>query len=345
MRWVILLLVLLLAGCVGAEQAPTVPSNATAKTEPIVTNQTGPLPLIGERNGAVVEHFVLTSERALAMANASIEMPIAEVPELFSGLAFAQPGGGATIKPWEFGPVRQAFEATQDITLTLRYSSDQPATAYTKPAGFPPVGGWFGATGRFAVFFGATDAPDSLEAGKVYTSKITIKMPPGGVFLREGENLAIMPFIVYESADNSPLSYVVGGADPAGFALPHVHFNVSAPNETKLLEKSGAFNPNPHISTTSDPAPTILEFDVPKNVAYVVAELVATPTGPGTFDADLSLSSGSEVLGQGTGPLPSETVVLGPTALAKAGGKISATITQASLAGGSYKLVVTAFGQ
>lgn len=345
MRWLVLIVVLIAAGCAGAPEAPTSPSNATTQKDGAVANVTTPAPLVGERDDVFVEHFVLAANRSLAMANASVELPVEKVPELFSGTAFIQPAGGAAMKAWEFTPARRPFEMAQDITLTIRYSSDQPAAAFTKAASFAPVGGWLGTKDRFAVFFQATDAPDSLEAGKVYSSKITIKMPPGGVFIREGEALAITPFLVYQTADNSPLSYVVGGPDPAGFALPHVHFNVSAPNETILLEKAGTFNPNPHVSTTEDPSPTIIEFDVPKGVAFLVAELVATPTAPGSFDADLSLSVGSEVLGQGTGPLARETVVLGPTALAKASGKISAKITQASVGGGSFKLVVTAYGQ
>lgn len=342
-------LLVLLAGCASPTTTQDVAPSPTPTASP--ANLTAPvanatLPAVGERGPVANERFVLTASHELAFAQpGGPDAPLADVPESFQGSFFVQPDPASLLKPWTGPPSQRAFEAMQDVTLTLRYRASQPAVAATKDV-FPAVGAWFGTPERWAVFLApAAAAPDTLEAGKTYTVQLVGKMPTTGFFVRVGETLAIHPYLNYHTADGSPVSYVVGGPEAAGFVLPHLHFNVSAPTATVVLDKSGALGPNPSSTTTQDPQPVDLEVPLPANAVYVVATLEASSAAPaGPFDADLALLANGAKLGESTGPGPHEAVELGPTALAKAGGKLVAHVAGSGAAGGSFHLVVKAFG-
>jgi len=336
------------SGCAGAPTAGTPSGQATESntTSPTSPNATTPVTAMGPRGDLVTEHFVLTADHALTFVEPNTkEVPPTSIPESFTGVAFFTSGDMAgTMKPWVGPSAQRTFEVFGDVPITLRFTSAQPAASITKGIQFPPVGGWFGTKERWAVYFTATDAPDTIEAGKTYTVHMTAKMPPAGFFLRAGEALALHTYLGYQTADNAPPSYVVGGHDPAGFTLPHVHFNITAPNATVILDKTGALAPNPAQTTAQDQQPTDLAFEVPPGTLYLVADVAGTPTGGGTIDVDLALRAGSDVLGAGVGPSAHEVVELGPMALAKAGGRLTAHVAGATPTGGSFKLTITAFG-
>jgi hypothetical protein len=338
-------LALALAGCLSGIQAPPEDTrgNETATAPTRALNATEPQPVVGERGELVTERFLFASNHSLAiLGNDTSERPLEKVPESFVGVGFFTSDPGATIKPWASFPARHPYEVAQDVDVTMRFVATQAGVSVTKGV-FSPVGGWLGAPDRWAVYFFAPDAPDTIEAGKTYVMKMKAKMPEGGLFIREGEPLAVHAYLSYQTADNSPLSYVVGGPDPAMVVVPHVHFSVNAPNATQLLAKEGTKGPNPSPTTTQDPQPVDFTLDVPPGTAYVVAEVNGAATGA-NYDLDLALLGGTTALGVGSGPSPHEVVVLGPTSLAKAGGKLTARVFSAGAAGGSFKLVVTAYG-
>jgi hypothetical protein len=339
---------LVAAGCVAPPATPPAGGNATAAVAPTnaTGNATAPPPLVGERGPVVVEHLVLLANHTLGPLDAAGPAPPATaVPETNAGTSlYTGAAAGGAVALWEAPPASRPFEIVQDVAITLRFASSQAAVSTTRPVQFPPVGGWLGTKERWNVEFAATDAPDTLQPGTTYVVRMVAKAPPGGLFVRQGERLALRTFLSYQTADGSQLAYVVGGAQPAGLDVPHVHFDVAAPGATVLLDKRGAIGPNPSPTTTQDPQPTLLAFDVPPATAFVAAELVGTPTSPQGGDADLALLAGSRVLGEGTGPTPHEVVVLGPGALALAGGKLVAKVAGAMAAGGTFHLVVTAYG-
>jgi hypothetical protein len=225
-----------------------------------VTNVTAsPSPAMGERMPNAVERFYLLANHTIGQLGAGEgPMPETNVPETLAATAFYQ--GSATapqLVPWSTGAFGRAFETTGDIDLTVSFVSAQPAVnTLPKSIDFPPIGGWFGTPERFAFFVGASDAPDPLEAGKIYTVHLRAIKPTGGFFVRPGESLSLHLYSGYQSADNTPISWVVGGLDPAGFALPHQHFNLSAPRPTVVLEKTADIGPSiPRPSSSRSRSP------------------------------------------------------------------------------------------
>lgn len=343
----VLVVTAFLAGCVSA------PASTPTSTLTNVSNVTSKAPTpnatvggTGERSALGMERFVLSADHSISVPQPGApEPPASNVPESSAVATFVLTNDASTtLKPWLGASSHRSFEAFGDVPITLRIVSAQSSAALTKGVQFPAVGGWFGTKERWAVYFSAPDAPDTLEAGKTYTLKMTAKLPAGGFFIKDGEQLALHTYLGYQTPDNSPVSYVVGGPDPAGFALPHAHFNVTAPTATVILDKKGTLSPNPAVSTTSDPQPTDISFDVPAGTQYLVADLVGTATGGDRVDADLALRAGAETLGSGSGPSPHEVVELGPTAIAKAGGKLTAHVAGVTPSGGTFRLTVTAYG-
>jgi hypothetical protein len=341
----LVLAALLLCGCVSSAPEGQ-PTSATPPAANATLAAPAPPPPVGERSALAAERFLLAANRSLAFSpNGTLSLPLEKVKEGFAAPEFFSSTDPASLlKPWPSNPARRAYEITQDVPITIRFSSDQPGVTMSKALGFPPVGGWLGTPDRWAVYFSAADAPDTLEAGKVYLVHATAKVPPGGLFVREGEPLALHPYLAYATPDDSPASYVVGGPDAAGIVVPHVHFNVSAPNATLVYDKQGTLSPNPSQTTTQDPQPTDISLKLPAGAVYLVAEATGTATGGGRVDVDLALRAGGKTLGEGTGPAAREIVVLGPTALAMAGDSLVAHVAGAAPAGGTFKLTVTAYG-
>lgn len=350
MRVWIIACVAVLAGCMGAPAPTAEPTtNATLGTPGDVSNATGPAPPVGERMPVAMERFALLANGTLGvLASDAAPMPQANVPEPARPTAFYE--GFATpltLTPWPSFPFGRAFETTGDIEIMLSFTSASTAVATNpKPAGFPAVGAWFGTPDRFAFFLLATDAPDSLEAGKVYTVKLHAAAPPGGFFVRPGEQLALHPFLSYQTADGQPVSYVVGGADPAGFVLPHQHFNLSADRAAVLVEKTGELGPNPGPTSDMQQQPVDLAFTVPPEVVYVVMEVEGAPKAGTRVDIDLSARTpGGESVASGSSPFARELVVLGPGNLAASGRDLVARVASSSSAGGAtWTLRITTYG-
>lgn len=348
--WVPLVL-LLLAGCVATPPPEEVDANATTPTAPTSgsgNETTEATPPIGERMDTTMERFVLLENHTLDVLQPDApEMPAANVAEPLSAIAFWESfATPLTLTPWTAPPFRVPFETTGDIEITIRFSSNAPAIATNpKAAGFPGVGGWLGTVDRFAFFLLAQDAPDSLEAGKVYTVTMKATPPKGGFFARQGDQLALYSFLSYQTADGTPVSYVVGGPDPAGVKLPHAHFNLSAPRATVLLDESGELGPNPGISGDMHNAPVDIALSVPPDALYVVLEVDGAPKAGDRIDIDGGFrTSGGDVITGGSGPNAKEIAVLGPGNLQAYGRDLLAHVTCGACPnGGTYTLKVTAY--
>lgn len=351
MRAAWLAAILLLAGCVTPSSTDDAP--ATNATIPDGTgtggalNETPPASGMGERMERRSETFVLLADRTIGVVREGEKGPEeARVPEATSGTAFHQSFvTPPPLAPFSTGPIPVGFETSAEFDLTLSFVATAPATT-TLPStsGFPTVGAWFGTPQRWAFFVGAPDAPQTLEANKVYTVSMRVPLPKGGFFVRAGEELAIHPYLNYQAADGSPVSWVVGGAQPSGFTMPHTHFNLSAPVATVILDEAGETGPNPGVSAQQDPRPVDLPVKVPADAAYVVLELTGAPKAGSRIDIDASfrLASG-EVLASGSGPYEREVVVLGPSALAQVGRDLVAHVASAGASGGTFRVTVTAF--
>lgn len=341
MRRVLLLSFALLAsGCMGGGADSGASSNATNQTSatPSATlgaNATQAFP-IGE---VFTETLWFSPDHSLQFHAANASPPAGKVAESIHGRdfygSFVQ---GLTLKPWASPPARAAAETAGDIPITLSFVSDQPAANSMKPSGLSAVGGWIGTAERFAVFFQVENAPDTLEAGKVYTVKAVAKMPKAGFFLRQGESWGINAYLGYDTPGT--ISWVTGGEQGTRFDIPHKHFDLVAPRETVIAQKDGKLGPNPGTSTATDPAPVDFALTLPADAKYLVVEVKGTGSG-GHFDVDLDVRSGSESLGSGGGPYPHEFVVLGPAALAGAR-ELTAHVAGAG-AGGTFTLKATAY--
>lgn len=350
MRALAIALLLLAAGCVtppGDDASLTPTASAPATPTGPAANATV-APPIGERMAATTESFVFLANRTIAIHRPDAE-PLAEerVAEPASGTAFFS--GQVlplTLTPFVSFPFRAAYETTADLDITLSYVSSAPAVATTpSQSGFPAIGGWFGTPERWAIFVGATEAPASLEAGKVYTATMHVTIPPGGFFVREGEQISLTPYANYQSADGQPIQWVLGGPAPSGFLLPHSHFNLSAPRAVVLLDENGETGPNPSPTSEQNPQPADLAFTVPPDAVYIVLEVTGAAKAGPRIDYDGSIRTpGGDVLASGSGPFATEVVVLGPSALASAGRDLVAHIASGSAAsGGTFHAVVTAY--
>lgn len=349
MRPVALALALLLAGCVtpSADDAPeTIVTGPTARQD-APANESAPAVPVGERMVAGMERFVLLENRTIDILRPGDAMDEVRAPEPVSGAAlFTSAASPITFQPFVSFPFRVPYETTAEFDITLSFASSGPAVATTpSTSGLPAVGGWFGTPERFAFFIGAADAPPSLEAGKVYTVKLRVPLPTGGFFVREGEQVALMPYLNYQSADNQPIQWVLGGPEPAGFTLPHSHFNVSAPNAVVVLDKNGETGPNPGFSGEQNQQPASFAFAVPPEAVYVVLEVSGAPKAGNTIDIDGSIRTpAGDVLAVGSSPFASEVAVIGPSALAAAGRDLVAHVTSSgSASGGTFRVVVTAY--
>lgn len=294
----------------------------------------------------VTERFLLTADHGLSVLPEGAQPPAQQtVVEPLSPTEFYQGfARDISLQPWLSGPIPSAFEATQEVTVTLTITSAQPAASTTKAVEFPPVGGWIGAGDRYAVFFGMADAPDTLEAGKVYVLTTKVAMPKGALFVRQGESVALYTYLSYQTANGGSASYVVGGETPSVVELPHTHFELNAPRTIPLVEESGAFESHPGVTSEDDPSAAEVVIDVPTEAAYVVIELTSTAGPTGRIDADLHVMGAGGELGAATGPTAREIVVLGPHALAQAR-SLTARVQSASLSGGAWTLTATAYAE
>ncbi|HVM44439.1 MAG TPA: hypothetical protein VM582_00785 [Candidatus Thermoplasmatota archaeon] len=343
----VLLALVLLAGCIGspvqdvpAEGAP--PQDAAPEGEADAA-----APPVGERTPVRMESFVFLADRTIGFVPEGETLPEERVAEPLSGFAFyTAQAQGVTLSPFLSFPFDVPFETTGEFDLTLKLVATAAAVStFPGASGFPTVGGWFGTAERFAHFVGAPDMPPSLEAGKVYEVKMRVPLPKGGFFVREGEQLAFTPYANYQTADNSPLAWVVGGAQPSGFDLPHSHFNVSAPRAIVLLDESGETGPNALPTGEANQKPASFAFSVPPEAVYVVLEVQGAPKAGARVDVDGSIRTPSgEVLAAGTSPLAREVAVVGPGALAAAGRDLVAHVTSsASPSGATFRVLVTAY--
>lgn len=346
MRPAVVLLLGLVAGCVGGDvdDAGDDADDAVGPGQP-AANATEAVPeaQMGDRYGAL-ETFLFTSDHALeVLPAAAAPREAARVPETTAATEFYKSvAQDVTLVPWTSPPFAVPFEAAEEITVTLAFVSDQPAVSATKAVSFAPVGGWLGTAERFAAFFQMADAPDTLEAGKVVVLTAKIAPPPGGFFFRQGEALSVHTFLAYQTAAGGTPSYVIGGETPSAIALPHEHFNLTAPVATVLLQQEGTFQPNPSVTSTDDPSARTIDVTVPPDAALVVFELTSTPGPSGRLDADLQVLGAGGELGAGTGPHGKETVVVGPSGLAT-GRALAVRVQSASTSGGTWTLVATAY--
>lgn len=353
MRLAPALALLLLAGCFTppSDVPPTATTPATqdgagdAGTGNATTEAPPP---VGERAEASVEVFALAEGRTLRVVRAGDpELPMAHVPETVAPTALYQSfAQGISLTPWTSEPFRSSWESTGDLEISLSFMSDAPATAtQPKASGFPAVGAWLGTTERYAFFLLATDAPDTLEAGKVYSVKLVAKPPQGGSFVREGEQLALYSFLTYQTADGGPVNYVIGGPTPSSVRVPHAHFNVTAPRATVILEKSGELPPNPGPTGDMMQDPPMLEFSVPADAVFLFAEVSGAPKVGTRADIDLAiLSPGGDVISGGSSPRSTEVVAIGPGNLEAYGRSLVARITGSVIpAGGTFSVKVTAY--
>lgn len=350
MRPALLLAALVLVGCMGApaeEDAPAGNATAPTVTTSVPTNATTAAGGMGERLPSRMEPFVFLANHSIAFLSEGLVVAEEKVSEPFSGVTFytsaAQP---IVTAPFVSTPFGRAFETTAEFDIVMRYSASAAAVSTFPPgAGFPLAGGWFGTPERAAFFVGATDAPTSLEANKVYTATLRVALPKGGFFVREGETISLTPFLNYQSTDNTPVAWIVGGADPAGFEMPHSHFNLSAPRAIVVLEETGETGPNPSPTSESNPQPVDIPFSVPAEALYVVLEVTGAPKAGASIDIDGSIQTASgEVLAIGSSPFATEMAVIGPSALASAGRELVAHVVSGSSAsGGTFSLKVTAY--
>lgn len=349
MRSVSLALALLVTGCVAStpDDGPeVVVTGPTAREDPS-TNESAPAVPVGERMVASAERLVFLENRTIGILRPGDTMDEIRVPEPVSGAAFfTSAASPIAFQPFASLPFRVPYETTAEFDITMSFVSSAPAVATTpSTGGFPTVGGWFGTPERYAFFIGVADAPPSLDAGRVYTVKMRVPLPTGGFFVREGEQVALMPYINYQSADNRPIQWVLGGPEPAGFTLPHSHFNVSAPNAVVVLDESGETGPNPGFMGEQNPQPASFAFSVPLDTVYVVLEVSGAPKAGASIDIDGSIRTPSgDVLAVGSSPFASEVALIGPSALAAAGRDLVAHVTSsASASGGAFRVVVTAY--
>lgn len=349
MRAQVLVVLLLLAGCVTPPRQDAVETNESAPTATPTGDASAPPPAAqGERMPATMERFVMQANTTLGVLRPDEpEMPLATVPQALSATAFWESFvNPLTLTPWPSFPLRSAFETTGDIAIVLSFTSTAPGVSPNpRAAGFPPVGGWLGTTERHEFFLLANDAPDSIEANKVYTVRLTAKPPRGGWFVTEGEQLALHPFLAYQTADGSPVSFVVGGPEPAGFVLPHEHFELVAPTAIVLVDETGELGPNPGPSGEMQQEPVDVPFNVPPEALYVVLEVSGAPKAGQRVDIDVSARTpGGEVILGGSSPYAVEKTVLGPGNLREFGRDLVAHVTSsASPAGATYALKVTAY--
>lgn len=302
----------------------------------------------GARMPPTMERFVMLPNQTLGVLRADEpEMPVATVQQSLSATAFWESFvTPLALDAWPSFPMRSAFETTGDIELTISFSATaQGVSANPRAAGFPPVGAILGTPERFEFFLFANDAPDTIEANKVYSVKLTASPPEGGWFVREGEPVAVLPFLSYQTADNSPLSFVVGGPEPAGFLLPHEHFALSAPNATVLVDESGELSPNPRPTGDMQQQPLDVPFTVPPEALFVVLEIAGAPKAGTRVDVDVSARTpaGELIIGS-SGPGAVEKTVLGPGNLRAYGRDLVAHVTaSAAPAGATYALKITAY--
>lgn len=351
MRAVWLAAILLLAGCVTSpattDDAPAANATAPGGVGSGASNATAPASGMGERMARRSETFVLLADRTIGVVREGEKGPEeARLPEPASGTAFHQSFvTPPPLAPFATAPFGVGFETSEEFDLTLSFVATAPAaTTLPSASGFPAVGAWFGTTERWALFLGAPDVPPTLEANKVYTVTMRVPLPKGGFFVRAGEQLAIHPYLNYQAADNSPISWVVGGAQPSGFTMPHTHFNLSAPVATMILDENGETGPNPSVSGEQNPQPVDFPVKVPADAVYVVLEASGAAKAGSRLDLDASFRSASgEVLAGGSGPHEREVVVLGPSALAQAGRDLIAHVTSSGASGATFHVTVTAY--
>lgn len=343
------LAIVLLVGCVTPEAREDAPAtNATGEGTPSAdADETAP-PAMGERAVGRMETFVLHANRTIGVVRDGEAGPEeGTVAEPASGTAFYQSlATPPPLTPFVSYPFSVPFETTGEFDITMSFMATAAAAATLPSAsGFPTVGAWFGTLERWTLFIGSAEAPNTLEANKVYTVTMRVPMPKGGFFVRQNEVLAIHPYLNYQASDNSPISWVVGGAQPSGFAMPHSHFNLSAPIATLIADQTGETGPNPGVTGDQNPQPFDLAFKVPPEALYIVMEVSGAPKAGSRIDIDGSiLTAGGEVLAAGSSPRERETIVLGPSALAQAGRDLVAHVTSAgSVTGGTFTLKVTAY--
>lgn len=341
--------IVLVVGCVTpADDAPAVNQTPVDATPTPDQGASVAAPPMGERMPATTERFVMQANQTLGVLRpGDPELAIAKVPQTLSATAFWESFATPLSLPaWPSYPIGVAFETTGDVEIALSFSVDAPATS-TNPraAGFPPVGLWFGTLERQAFFLLVSDAPDTLEAGKVYTVRATARPPTGGFFVREGEQLALHPFLSYQTADGRAPSFVVGGPEPAGFLLPHEHFNLSAPRAIVLVDETGELAPNPGFTGDTHQDPIDVPFTVPPEALYVVLEVSGAPKAGSRIDVDGSIRTpGGETIAGGSSPNAQEVAAIGPSNLKAFGRDLVAHVTaSAAPAGGTFALKVTAY--
>lgn len=333
---------LALAGCVASPTEPSLDANATAPTAPAANLTTEIQAPIGERMTRVVETFVWDADHGLTLTEDLTGSPTLVPETAATGRGFlTSQVDGIQMAPWATRPFPSAFEMDGELEVLLTFSSDQPGGSPFKTFGLPVVGGWIGSTDRFAVFFGAADAPDAIEANKVYTLRVPVKLPESKLFFREGETLVVHPYLGYEVGPGT-LSWHANDAALSGIKMGHQHFNVSAPIATSVLDTTGELSPFAGPSSEQNPDSTDVPLQVPPDAVYLVVEVIGTPATPGHLDVDLALLSGSDRIGSSTGPTAHEIVVLGPTALARSRDYV-AHVTSAG-AKGTFTLQATAYG-
>ncbi|HUR69342.1 MAG TPA: hypothetical protein VM370_08845 [Candidatus Thermoplasmatota archaeon] len=350
MRIRLLLVLALVAGCVTPDaHSPTPETNVTSPTgDASMPNGTMSMPPMGERMAVATEPFLLMSDHTMTVVPRDAQpIPEATVAETARATAFYESfASGLELTPWTGPPSRSAWETTADLDITVKFKTNAPAVGTNpSPAGFPAVGGWFGTTERAAFFVLATDAPQTLEANKVYTVHLVATPPKGGFFLREGEHLALTTFLSYQVADGSAPMYVVGGDEPAGFALVHEHFNLTAPTATVLYDKSGEVGPNPGFTGDMQQTPVDVPFKVPPDALFVVLEITGAPKAGTRVDLDVGArTAGGDVIASGSSPEATEMVVLGPGNLAAYGRDLVARVTSSSNpSGATFALKITSY--
>lgn len=348
MRAAWVLLAVLLAGCATPpSDGPATNGTDTAAPSPDA-NATAPPAPVGDRMPSRMEEFVFLPNRTLGFLREGETLAEERIPEPVAGLAFytGQSGQAPALAPFVSPPFGVPFETSAEFEITMRLVASAHAVPSFPPVPeFPNVGGWFGTPERYAHFVGARELPSTLEPNVVYTVKIAVPLAKGGFFVRAGESLAFTPYVNYQAVDNSPIMWVVGGAEPAGFPLPHSHFNVSAPRATVILDERGETGPNPTPSGDQNPQPANLPFKVPLDAVYVVLEVEGAPKAGPVIDIDGSIRTpGGEVLAAGSSPYAREVAVIGPGALAAAGRDLVAHVTSGSNAsGGTFSVKVTAY--
>lgn len=351
MRIPVVLLVALLAGCASAAPREVDASDGNASTEVATPSVPASAPSdapMGERAPPAMERFVLLPGGQLGVFNASApELPATLVPEPLRSTAFYESfATPPTLTQWASEAFRSSWETTGDLEIRVSFTAGAPAAgANPGAAGFPPVGAILGAPERHAFFLFAIDAPQTLEADKVYTVTLRATPPRGGFFMREGEQLALHTFLSYQTADGTPVAYVTGGPDPAGLLLPHQHFTLRAPNATVLVDEAGELGPNPGITGDMQQEPVDIPFTVPPDALYVVLEIEGAAKAGPRVDLDVSARTpAGDVVGAGSGPGAKETVALGPGNLAAHGRELVAHVTNsANPSGATFTLKVTAY--